>query len=392
MQMTNATLTDDGRWTPDPRDKWGQYTFEHVLGSFKPDIVWVTADFYMAPYLTDYARSYGFKLVWWGLSPGDPMNINDVPVIQGIDECIAMTQHAANQWQAHTGKRFGVIPLGVNKEFFHPLAGENVSKMRDFNTGGEVGDNDFFILWVGKNQDRKKPWLPLEVLHYLRSGEWGWIDDQPVLRYYDQTSRKYIGPTIDGINQPLPVPAYLWIHSEIRPGRWDLNLLAERFGLKPGEHVFRTKGLTEIAGLTNEHLGNLYQMADAVSMLSGSEGFGMPTLEAAACSVPAVCTNYGATGEVGRSLGAVMVPPVAYDIAPGVHYRIAQPSLPHAVEAFYRLYELKINKREEWLTRKTDLAKKTLENYDWDLIADHWLKVLREVAGRPKAVGMGTII
>jgi len=91
--------------------------------------------------------------------------------------------------------------------------------------------------------------------------------------------------------------------------RADLGL-ASRLGL--GRHV------TMLDEVAEEDLPGLYRMAVAVPVLSASEGFGLPVLEAMACGTPVLVPRTGAQAELADAAGIRVDPASPTSVADGI--------------------------------------------------------------------------
>lgn len=115
---------------------------------------------------------------------------------------------------------------------------------------------------------------------------------------------------------------------------------------------------------------NSYTTPISVHNCTGGEGFGMPHIEASACGVPPITTDYAAGPEtVGVGL---TVEPVDYVImnTPGTRFALA--SIDGMAEALTKIYNadrIKLAKR----------ARLFAERYDWKIIIDsYWKEFLSE--------------
>ncbi|KKM88377.1 hypothetical protein LCGC14_1259440 [marine sediment metagenome] len=108
----------------------------------------------------------------------------------------------------------------------------------------------------------------------------------------------------------------------------------------------------------------LYNSFSVNMLCTGGEGAGLPYIEAAACGVASICTDYAAAPEyVGPGL---TVPAKEYVIlnAPGTRY--ALPSIDGMADALTKLYNTDREKLARKLTRHA-------ERYAWDRILDRYV-------------------
>jgi len=131
------------------------------------------------------------------------------------------------------------------------------------------------------------------------------------------------------------------------------------------------------AGSSAEEVATLYQISDAICMVSGAEGFGVPTIEATACGIPTVYTDYAGCGEIGRVCSGRPVPWTGWEPNPSSQVRWVHPDVDRAIEAFWKIAQEKETYRSPATkTRLHELAKK---HFDYDLIAAKWLEILHDV-------------
>lgn len=91
--------------------------------------------------------------------------------------------------------------------------------------------------------------------------------------------------------------AVLRIHAEATGAQgWDLERLAAGYGL--AGRVFFTNQLDYRVGLTVEAMADFYSALDVYLSPSYGEGFGIPIIEAQACGVPVVVTDFTAMPEL----------------------------------------------------------------------------------------------
>lgn len=381
------TSVNGNRISFDENDKYGEASFEAVLKEFNPDIVWCLSDIYMSKYIDRYKRKYGFKLIRWTLTEGEPVDRTNIPYIQEADLCVGVTKYSCDKWSEITGESYPYIYHGVDSKYFRPVSKEKKLEIRQVVTQGNVGPEDFLISYVGRNQARKRPWLPFQIVHYLSKGAWGYsADNRPILLPWDPVTKTHhsAGSGIETFVKPMPVK--LWMHSVDDGTRWNYELLEQEWDI--GGRLIRTAGYSDLKGLSFDDMCAIYNQSDAIHMLSGSEGFGVPIIEAAACGVPSVYTDYSGHGEIGRICKGVSVPYYGWEPAPITHVRWVYPSVADAVSAYYDIY---LN-RDMYQANVEKLSSYTYSIFDYDLIAIKWLKLIREVNNKQIVKSFGVKI
>jgi len=374
LYTTKIGTVADGKRGFIKADQWGEQSFEEVLQATKPDIVWCLGDVYMSKYMDQYRPHYKFKLIRWTLTEGEPIDRSNIPYIQEADRTVAITHYAAEKWKEISGEDYDVIHHGVDTDVFRPVSLEERGNIREEVAADDLTNEDFLISYVGRNQARKRPWLPFEIVHYLRSGAWGWDANGNVQRLeWDPVARTHKHNNKNIVKWAPEVPAKLWLHSVDDGTRWRYDKLEQEWNIS--RDVIRTVGYSDRQGIATDQMAKIFQMSDVLSMLSGSEGFGVPIIEAAACGIPTVYTKYAGHGEIGKICKGKGVGYTGWEPAVISHVRWVYPDVNEAIEAFYEIHRDK----EYWRRQGPALAALTAGKFSHDKIAADWLKILREV-------------
>jgi len=159
-----------------------------------------------------------------------------------------------------------------------------------------------------------------------------------------------------------------------------VNLLPEILQLGLNEHVIWPHrdlikhGIPEWTGEDGKwDMVKMYGCMDVLFHCTGGEGFALPLIEAQACGVPVITTDYAAGPE--QVSAGLVVPYSDYVIlnTPGTRYALAD--IEKMAEALTKIY----NADREKLARK---ARAFSERYDWDRIVDvYWKPFLEKCEG-----------
>lgn len=128
-------------------------------------------------------------------------------------------------------------------------------------------------------------------------------------------------------------------------------------------------------GLSSDVVARAYTASDVLLMTSRGEGFGVPTIEAQACGVPVIVTNWTAQPELVGAGWKVNGQP-EYDPLQGGWWMV--PNVKEIEDALVQSYELKHDseKRETARAAAIDFA----AAYTTDRVyAEHWRPILKQI-------------
>jgi glycosyltransferase involved in cell wall biosynthesis len=157
--------------------------------------------------------------------------------------------------------------VGVDTAFWHPATPAEKKSLR---SGMGMGEDEFVVLTVADNQERKNLWAAMETIQLLKK----------------QTDKKI---------------RYVLVTRADSPVGYKLNDLSIEMGLTKELMLFNR-------GLPAQDLWGLFAMSDVYLSTSKAEGLGMPILEAMACGIPCVATDTGAHRELMENGRGYLVP------------------------------------------------------------------------------------
>ncbi|HWS84589.1 MAG TPA: glycosyltransferase family 4 protein [Ktedonobacteraceae bacterium] len=315
------------------------------LQQLRPDVLITQADVCCWAYLThspiaDFMHTAGIPWALYYTIDGD-MGENRLPpswirILKAADLPIGMSRYARDVAQAN-GVESACIPLGVDTKLFQPPADKQVAK-RALGYEGK-----FVILSDARNHPRKMWPRTLEIF------------------------RRFADDKDDVI---------LHIHCDPDTPEYSYDLRSDIAFLNLTEKVCLTKDMSLFVGLPIEQIVQLYQAADVHLLSSVGEGFGLPTLQAAATGMVPLAADYTANQELIGNHGEAIS--IRHFLLDQFGLRRALIDIDEAVSKLETLY-----RDRALLARKAQSGPEFALSYDWQRIVSQWDELLqREVPRR----------
>lgn len=169
--------------------------------------------------------------------------------------------------------------------------------------------------------------------------------------------------------------AWVYLHTDRNvspPAGVDLNLLAKQVGLDENRLRWTDPYLTLIGQVKSNHLAALYSAADVLLASSMGEGFGVPVIEAQACGLPVIVSDFSAQPELCASGWLVQGQPW-HDVLQG-NTAFFTPYVPSIIR---RLNEARDAKGDQSIR---DKAVEFASEYDTDKVFDrYWVPFLNQL-------------
>jgi len=163
--------------------------------------------------------------------------------------------------------------------------------------------------------------------------------------------------------------AMLYVHADASSQHgWNLIALAQLLGI-PTDNLTFPDPLAYRYGMSQETLAGIYSSWNVMLATSYGEGFGIPTVEAQACGVPVIVSNFAASPELVGDGWVISGQPL-YD--PAQHSFWHVPSVPEIVEALEQAYARGKGKSAK--------AVEFAQAYDHEKVwQENWMPVLKEL-------------
>ena len=284
-----------------PQHAFGSWAFEVAVQDFKPDIVFDVRDYWMLNFPENSPYRPFFH---WFIAPtidSAPQKKEWIQTFASADTISGHTQWGVDYLRSTKVPMNLVDPVNdaVNTDVFRPS-----SSPKDVNkTQLGLNADDFIIGSVMRNQKRKLIPNLIKMIKNISQAV-------PNAKLYLHTSY----PDMNGWD----IPSLLMEHNAA-----DLVYFSFKCG-KCGKNFARKYSESPTAcphcgaeaasfcsvshGISEESLAAIFNCFDVYLQYAICEGFGIPPVEAAACGIPVVTINHGAMAEIGRNIGADIVP------------------------------------------------------------------------------------
>jgi glycosyltransferase involved in cell wall biosynthesis len=256
-----------------------------------------------------------------------------IHILKTADLPIAMSCYGHEVMQAN-GIQAAYIPYGVDTKVFQPLTDKRLAKQA-FGYEGK-----FVILADACNELRKLLPRTLEIFQRFAADK----DDVILHLHCDPDDPRARSP------------------------KYGYNLQSDIAFLHLTEKVCFTKDIS--TGLSIEQLAQVYQAADVHLLASWGEGFGLPTLQAAASGVVPLALDYTANRELVEGHGEAI--PIRHFLLDESGLRRGLIDIEDAVSKLELLYH-----DRELLARKAQAARDFALPYDWEHIVTQWEELLQ---------------
>ena len=310
------------------------------IRELKPDIFIVLLDtfmLYQSGFMNlDFAPA---KTIFYYPSDGGgglPLRCDDI--LRKFHVPVAMAKFGRDQCVNLYGIPSEYIPHAIDPKVYYPLSKEEREKIK-----AKYGLTGKFVVGsVYRNQGRK------------------------------MADRMFKAFAIFAKDNP---DAVLFCHSDPfdQAAVFDSVELIKRLGI---ENRVRFTGMSFFNGFDYKEMNEVYNAMDVFTLSTSGEGFGVPTIEAAACGIPSVVTDYTTTQELLIENGVCgLAVPICGELTGSWNVERGLVDIGKMAEAFQMMHDNPAMREE--------MGKIGIEKinklYTWDVVNKDWDKLVRKM-------------
>ena len=359
----NAPEEQKRNYASNPSNQFGQFAFETVCLDFLPDVVCDIRDFWMLDF---EERSPFRKYYKWCIMPtvdAAPQARQWIYTYQNADACLTYSDWAGEVLKRQSGNKINY--LGSSP----PSAHAAYKPCEDKNSIKEyygIDPSKKIIGTVMRNQRRKlypdlfeafRKFLDLvedsdKYLLYCHTSypDMGWNIPE-LLQQYNLSSKVLFTYVCGESNSPFP--SFFKGSAAVSP--FTGRLTASLSNVKQG--------------VSYENLSSIINMFDIYVQYANCEGFGLPQVEAAACGVPVMATDYSAMESVIRQLGGIPIKPKAKYKEMETGCMRAVPDNDLAAEKLVEFFNMSEEERKNLGNKHRE---NFLKHFQWDKSGSVW--------------------
>lgn len=350
-----------------PANQFGAWRFNRVILDFKPDVVHDIRDPWMCMFVRHSPYRDLFSWIWKATVDAEPQNPEWVSGFGDAESFMTLTEWGADVVRSQSDQKNigGFASIGA------PSCFKQVPK---YNHKISMGINPEWkiIGTVMRNQRRKLfPELFESFSKYLELS-----NDKNTYLYCHTSYPDNAGWDIPRLLLRNNISSRVLFTYNCQCGKMAIKPFSDAIQRCPACNQFTMKPSNVSIGASVENLARIYQIFDLYFQCANSEGFGAPLIEAAACGVPVMATDYSAMSETVRKCGGwpVKVKTKTLELETGC-YR-AQPDTDHAAEIMHSFFSLS-QKEQESIGRKTRLLYE--DHYTWSKMINNLIVEIDKV-------------
>lgn len=342
-------------------NQFGEWSFESVCLHFKPDVVCDIRDFWMMSHEETSPFRNFFKLIWMPTVDASPQSRQWIASYASADAILTYSDWAGGILMNQSGNKINY--LGSAPPSAHPAYRPQDKNAIKKQFG--INPNYKIIGTVMRNQRRKLyPDLFEAFKIFLNSS----FDK----RYYLYCHASYpdLGWDIPELLQEHQLSSkvlFTYICNETK--KPFVSLFRGAVAQSPFTGNFSATLSNVKNGAEYEDLSKIINLFDLYVQYANCEGFGLPIVEAAACGVPVMGTDYSAMASELRKLEGFPIPPKALYKELETGCMRAVPDNHKAAEMFRQFFSLTEDAR---VNVGKNCRKNFEEKFQWHISGKKW--------------------
>ncbi len=310
-----------------------------LIKKYKPDIFGVLLDTFMLyPWFLNLDFSPAKSIFYFPSDGGGGMPLGCENILRKVNCPVAMARFGMRQVKQFYNIDTKYIPHAVDTKIYYPL-----SQAERNNIKAKYGLQDKFVVGVvARNQGRKM------------------LDR--TIKTFSMFSKTHPNAVLFLHTDPYDVAA-----------PFDIVQLINRYNL---QNRVMFSGMTFFNGFDYKQMNEVYNLMDVFFLSTSGEGFGVPIIEAMACEIPVVATDYTTTPELLVEDGECGLPvPISSELTGSWNVERAIMDDNAAVEKLDILYQDKeLRERLGKMGRQ-----KVMSLYNWDKVGADWNKLMEDL-------------
>jgi len=305
VPRASAPEEEKQQYANHPTAQFGELMFEPVCLDFKPDIVCDIRDFWML----DFQQRSPFRPFFkWCIMPtvdARPQARQWIATYQSADACLTYSEWAGEVLKQQGGDKINYI--GISPPSAH-AAYQPVSHKAELRISMGIDPDAKIIGTVMRNQRRKLYPDLFEAFRILLDT----VEDSSKYMLYCHTSYPDLGWDIPELLQQYNLSSkVLFTYICGQTNKPFASLFKGAVTQSPYTNQFGSTLSNVKHGASYEDLAKIMNLFDIYVQYANCEGFGLPQVEAAACGVPIMATDYSAMESVVRNLQGIPIKPKA---------------------------------------------------------------------------------
>jgi glycosyltransferase involved in cell wall biosynthesis len=343
--------------------QFGELMFESVCLDFMPDIVCDIRDFWMLDF---EERSPFRKYFKWCIMPtvdAQPQARQWIATYQSADACLTYSEWAGELLKQQSGNKInylGTSPPSAHHAY-QPIKDKGSLRL-------SMGlDPDSHIIGTVMRNQRRKLYPDLFAAFKLLLSQ---VENPSKYFLYCHTSYPDLGWDIPELLHQYELSSKVYFTYVCgQTGKPFVSLFKGAITQSPFTGKFGATLSNVKNGVEYEDLSKVINLFDLYVQYANCEGFGLPQVEAAACGIPVMSTNYSAMESVVKNLEGIPVKPKALykELETGCFRAVPDNEL--AAKLMKDFFSLSVEERLSW-------GEKTRANfekfYQWNKSGKVW--------------------